>query len=144
MDAEEPRYVRPGDEFGDGDRDRMPKWRKPDGDFQRELFRVTGRKYWPEGSEGKAIRHWFIELERSIVPLGTGIVAEYPEEWVENCLRWAEDKNTRARYPAIGLGAIRSLLMNTDKRDDFIRSWMRKEEHDSGTDSRDKGLGLLA
>lgn len=127
MDAEEPRYVRPGDEFGDGNVDRIPKWRKPNGEFQRALFRVTHRKYWDTTSESKSVRHWFIELERSLVPLGSGIVAEYPEEWVKECLDWAEEKNRRAGYPEIGLKALRTAIMNRDRKNDFIRRWKQKE-----------------
>lgn len=61
------------------------------------------------------------------MPLGTGIVAEYPEEWVKNCFDWAEEKNRKAGYPMIGLKALRNLIMNSDRKNDFVRRWKIKE-----------------
>jgi hypothetical protein len=63
-----------------------------------------------------------------MISLNTGIVADYPMEWVYSCLDWAREKNRTARYGAIGLSGVLTAINNMERRDDFVRRW-QKEEH---------------
>jgi hypothetical protein len=65
-----------------------------------------------------------------MVSLATGIVAEFPTEWVDFCLRWAEEKNTRAGYGCVGLMPLLSLINNQERRDDFVRKWLREANNE--------------
>jgi uncharacterized membrane protein YuzA (DUF378 family) len=63
-----------------------------------------------------------------MISLNTGIVADYPMEWVYNCIDWAGEKNRTAGYGMIGLAGVLAIINNMERRDDFVRRW-QKEEH---------------
>jgi hypothetical protein len=107
--TDEPIYVEAGDEFDHEDN----SWKYPHSlqnyDIIMKVFSVCGnRKYFRSKKE-------FNKWKRIDGQLSRGAMRE---EWVENCIKWAEEKN--ATLCAIKVDALGSLVLNKVCMQDWL------------------------
>lgn len=119
MEGIEPEYVDAGDEFDAEYVPRIPKWRLASTDLQKRLLDAAGRTYWPEGAEGKTLRGKFIAVEKAMMPMKSGVVSDWPTEWVEHCLKWYEGKKRTFVNP-VPLKGFFTFLYDKDKKTTFV------------------------
>lgn len=134
-DSESLERIDAGDEFSGSltVRDRRPKWMHSSSDFQKRVLSTCGMNYWPQGKQGKDIRSFFIDVEKAMVSLDSGVVSIYPTEWIDKALDWASGK----RFIGIhGLIAIRGFIINDDEKNSFVYSYNKKKGKDSKPDYR--------
>lgn len=107
--SDDPIYVDIGDEFDNEDN----SWKYPHSlqnyDIIMKVFSVCGnRKYFRSKKE---FRKW----EKIDGQLSRGAIRR---EWVENCIKWAEEKNMTVC--AIKVDALGSLVLNKARMQDWL------------------------
>jgi hypothetical protein len=125
----EPRYVGVGDEFEEDDwlpnsnRGR-PKWTRPQSNIERRMLRAIhpSKKFYNE-KDRKAREH-AIMIAKAAVSLDTGIVSDYPSEWIEECCQVAEKMRKEKKF--IQLKGLITLINNKERRDKFVATYTPK------------------
>jgi hypothetical protein len=74
-----------------------------------KVFRICGnRRYFKSPKEGRQWRKIDGQVSRGVIR----------REWVDNCIKWAEDKNSMRC--AIKVDALGSLIMNRARMQDWL------------------------
>jgi hypothetical protein len=110
-----------------------PKWSLATTPFQRDFLAALKRQYF-----SPKIKSEVIHIEKSMMSLATGLISDFPTEWVESCLAWAKKKNARA--PVIGESELLSLVSNRDKKSDWLRKNREKYERPVNNYSEEKDI----
>jgi hypothetical protein len=121
----DPRYVEPGDEFGDGNSwnpRARPKWMKPETDLEKRILRSVGRKYYPD----KYLKTEVRLIVKAAISLDEGIESEYPTEWIEYCCEWAEGK--RAKGSMVQLKGLLTFINREEAKQSFLDRYEKEYE----------------
>jgi len=118
--ADDLRYIDDGEEWNEEDY----SWRHIDDftnrDIIEKVFRICGnRKYFKSPKEGRRWRKIDGQLSRGAIR----------EEWVNSCIKWAEDKNSVRCV--IKVDALGSLVLNKARMQDWYmenRDKLRRPE----------------
>ena len=125
---DEPQYV--DDPFDDDEWSphKRPKWMSPSQSrpIEKRILEAVGRKYYPD----RAIRSEIIKIAKGSMSLDSGVVSEYPTEWIEFCCEWAESK--RAKGSIVQLKGLVTFINRKEARQEFIDDF--KEEYDDDFD----------
>jgi hypothetical protein len=120
----EPELVEEGNEFGDDPTktNKPPKYLTPNTELSKRALRACGRKLFAKGEKAA-----WKKIEKGMFPAASGVVGDYPTEWVMFCIEFAEKKNgrERKRRPS-GVGIVISFpnlikyINNATKRIDWL------------------------
>lgn len=109
----------------------IPKNRTAETDFQRRFLSICHYKYFPHKSVKSAVR----KIEKAMVPASMGSelnIPIMPNEWVENCLEWA-DRMYRSGRP-VGLNSVITLINREESKKEFMIKYYylqrKKEENE--------------
>jgi len=130
--VEESTYEDEGNEFGDFTNDRKHyKWQESKTALAKRALAACGSV---SGLfQEKRLKTRWTMIEKSILPLSSGLESKYPTEWVEEIVAWAEKKNNQyvrdnpsRRGIAIGLPQLLSAIENQERKEEWLRN--RKEK----------------
>jgi len=136
-DRQEPELVDEGDEFGDQQKvGKRPKWTLPNTGLAKQALSACNQKYYSKGDKTK-----WLKIEKGMVPLTSGIVSQYPTEWVMNRIKIAEEMNANERKirPG-GVGIVVSFpkllssINNEEKRIVWLQRNIDKITAEAGND----------
>jgi len=114
---DEPRYVA-ADPFEEELNPKIkPKWTKVHNEKERMILSAVGRKYYKSQDERREVRN----ITKSMMSLTTGVVCEYPTEWVRECCHIAE--KMRDSKKMIQLKGLLTLINNTERKKEFLETW---------------------
>lgn len=109
-----------------------PKWAIPRSELAKRALRACGAKYYPD----KQARSSWLEIEKAILPISTGITSIYPTEWVEEIIAWAEKANAayRKQYSRYGVRVTFPSLLKAIRNEERKLIWISKAEKNIGID----------
>jgi len=121
--TEEPRYSNNKFEEDEEMAGSKYKWQTPRSALAIRALEACGRKYYAKKEERTKWRM----IEKAMMPLSSEITSEYPSEWVEELIAWAEKSNLNYRksHPGrygvkIRFGSLLYAIMNEGRKLDWI------------------------
>jgi hypothetical protein len=122
--TDEPRYVPAGEEFDEDNwtANRRPKWSIPESSLERRILRAVGRKYYPDSKMKYHVRL----ITKAAVSLDSGIVSEYPIEWIED--RCEAVESMRKKRKLVELKGLITMINREEDKQDFINKYVPKEK----------------
>jgi hypothetical protein len=127
----EPVYADPDDPFGDQPKKGHYKWQTPSSPLGRRILKAVGRTYLNTRTEQSRLN----VIAKSSLPLAAGVIARYPEEWIDCCIAWV--KTQRRKGKMLNLSALLSAIENKDRMQDFLAKVTRKTPVQSAADDSD-------
>ena len=123
---DEPRYVDDPFEDDQWTPNRRPKWAKPETSLERRILRAVGRKWYPDNKMKLHVRL----VTKAAISLNSGIVSEYPLEWIEDRCQAVE--SMRKKRKMVQLKGLLTMIGREEDKKDFINRYVPKEKPSTG------------
>lgn len=108
------------------------KTMQPRSDLEKKILSAVQRTYYHSSNEKKLV----LEITKGALSLQSGVVSNYPIEWIDNCCSWTARvrKDYVLKKPGgkfIALQGLISLINNKDRCKEFVTKWRHDNQYDN-------------